>query len=152
MANPDFDQAAAHKYFAADCFNKAWELIDKEERTADDDEAMIRLNQASMWHWTQREDCTDKNLSIGYWQASRIYAILGQADNALHYGQLALDYSHEAGAFYRAYGHEALARAQRVAGNAGQVEEQLRAARALVAEIDDPGDREMLESDLKTIE
>ena len=27
----DFDQAAAHKYFSAKCFNQAWELIDKEQ-------------------------------------------------------------------------------------------------------------------------
>ena len=30
---PAFDLAAAHKYFAADCFNKAWDLLEKQERT-----------------------------------------------------------------------------------------------------------------------
>ena len=84
---PEIDVAAAHKYFSAYCFNAAWGLIDNKNRTHQDDEEMTRLCQASIWHWTQREDCTDKNLSIGYWQASRVYALLGQADDARRYGQ-----------------------------------------------------------------
>ncbi|MFQ5942550.1 MAG: hypothetical protein ACE5JF_03245 [Anaerolineales bacterium] len=149
---PDFDRAVAHKFFAADCFNKAWALIDKADRTADEDQQMIRLNQASMWHWTQREDCTDKNMSIGYWQASRIYALLGDAENARGYGQLSLEYSEQLAPFYKAYAHEALARAEGVAGNSKEVREHLQEARALAGEIDDAQDREVLEDDLKTIE
>jgi hypothetical protein len=33
MSEPDFDIAAAHKYFAASCFNRAWDLIDKASDT-----------------------------------------------------------------------------------------------------------------------
>jgi hypothetical protein len=73
----DFDADQAHRHFSASCFNLAWELIDKPDRTAEDDEQMVRLAQASLWHWTQRSDCTDKNLSIGYWQVSRVCALLG---------------------------------------------------------------------------
>ena len=65
---PEFDLQVAHRYFSATCFNQAWELIDKPERTAEEDEAMVQLSLASTWHWTQREDCTPANLSIGYWQ------------------------------------------------------------------------------------
>ena len=79
---PEFDVKSAHKYFSAHCFNSAWGLIDKKDRTAEEDQQMIDLVQASIWHWTQREDCTDQNMSTGYWQASRIYALIGQADNA----------------------------------------------------------------------
>ena len=79
---PDFDLTAAHRYFAAECFNRAWDLIDKPVRTPEEDQDMIHLNQASLYHWSQREDCTNRNLSVGNWQASRIYALLGQADNA----------------------------------------------------------------------
>lgn len=38
---PDFDVAAAHKYFAATCFNRAWDLIEKENRTAAEDRMMV---------------------------------------------------------------------------------------------------------------
>ena len=50
---------------------------------------------------------------LAYWQVSRIYALLGQADNARRYGELCLEVSQEPGVqpFYLAYAHEALARA-----------------------------------------
>jgi hypothetical protein len=63
--NPDFDTEKAYRYFAADCFNKAWELIEKADRTPEDDERMLRLAQASLWHWTERNDCDNTNLAIG---------------------------------------------------------------------------------------
>ena len=148
---PEFDRAAAHKYYSANCFNKAWELIDKADRTPEEDQQMIRLSQASMWHWTQREDCTDKNMSIGYWQASRIYALVGQADNARNYGQISLDYSKDQVPFYGGSAHEALARAEWVAGNREKAEEHLRQAHLLADEIEDPEDKKMLEADLETI-
>lgn len=147
----ELDQAAAHKFFSANCFNKAWELIDKTDRTPDEDQQMIRLNQASMWHWTQREDCTDKNLSIGYWQASRIYALLGQADNARSYGQLSLEYSKDQAPFYGGYAHEALARAEWVAGSPEKAEEHLSRAKQMADDVEEQEDREVLEADLETI-
>jgi len=62
---PDFDMPAAHKYFAAQCFNAAWDLIEKPDRTPEEDEQMIQLTQTSNWHWTQRDDYTRKYASIG---------------------------------------------------------------------------------------
>ena len=53
-----FDIEHAHKYFSVNCFNLTWELIDKPDRTPKDNEQMVRLAQASLWHWTQRPDCT----------------------------------------------------------------------------------------------
>src|SRR5262245_27775596 len=111
--DPGFDTAKAHRYFSANCFNKAWEFIEKPDRTPDEDEQMIRLSQASMWHWTQREDCKRQNLSIGYWQLSRVYAIAGRPDDARRYGQLCLEHSREEPPFYLGYAYEALARAEK---------------------------------------
>jgi hypothetical protein len=58
---------------------------------------MLHCAFAGLWHWTQRLDCTATNRSIGYWQISRIYALLGQADNAHRYGELCLKASQEPG-------------------------------------------------------
>lgn len=41
------DVAAAHRYFSVECFNRAWDLIDKPDRTELDDEEMVRLSLAS---------------------------------------------------------------------------------------------------------
>ncbi len=149
----DLDIKAAHKHFAGACFNQAWDLIEKPDRTPKEDEQMIRLNMASHWHWTQREDCTATTQSVGYWQASRIYAILGQADNARRYGQLCLDCSQEHGVepFYLGYAYEALARAESVAGNSAKVQEYLAKAREIAEALPDPDYQKPLLDDLDTI-
>lgn len=151
MKEPDFDIQSTHRYFSAHCFNSAWELMDKSSRTKEEDEQMIRLNQASTWHWTQRSDCIPRNLSIGYWQASRILAILGDAEKARKYGGYAYDHSTEDEPFYRGYAYEALARAEAVAGNKEKCREYLDMANGLAEKVSDADEKKMLLDDLKTI-
>jgi len=55
----EFDVSAAHKYFSANCFNMAWDLIEKTNRTPEDERLMVALNQASIYHWLQRDDCNN---------------------------------------------------------------------------------------------
>jgi hypothetical protein len=147
---PGFDEAAAHRFFSTECFNRAWELIEKRGRTSEEEEEMIRLNQASLWHWTQREDCTDTNLAIGYWQASRIHAVLGRADEARHYGHLSLLRSRQA-PFLEAYAYEALARAEGVAGNGSLAGTYRAEAMRLAAAVADPEEKKLLTDDLRTL-
>jgi len=148
---PDFDLATAHKYFSVECFNKAWDLIEKKGRTAEEDEQMLRLSLASTWHWSQREDCNQTNMAIGYWQTSRIYAILAQGDNARRYGKLSLDACQEGQPFFLAYAYEALARAESVAGNDQKMADCLHEARKVAEGIPEPGDKKQLLDDLNTI-
>jgi tetratricopeptide (TPR) repeat protein len=149
--DPSFDVSKAHRYFSADCFNKAWELIENPNRTPADDEQMIRLNQASLWHWTQRDDCKETNMSIGYWQASRIHAILGRAEEARRYGQLCLENSPQESPFLLAYAYEALARAAHMAGNSAMAEQYFKEALRLAENVMDSEDRDQILNDLKTI-
>jgi hypothetical protein len=142
---------SAHQDFSQQCFNKAWDLMEKPDRTPKDDEQMVLLNQASIWHWTQREDCTPKHLSIGYWQASRIYSMLNEPVNARRFGQLSLDYSREEDAFYQAYAYEALARAEHLAGDHPAKENYLKRARELTATISDRDERSIVAADLDSI-
>jgi hypothetical protein len=150
---PGFDLAVAHRYFAVECFNRAWGMMDKEERSPEEDEEMLRLSLASTWHWTQREDCTPTNLSVGYWQTSRIYTLLGQVDNARRYGSLCLKTSQEAGVepFALGYAYEALARVEMVAGNWTPMEAYLEEARRVCERMTDEEDRQQLLKDLETI-
>ena len=147
----NFDAVAAHRFFSADCFNKAWELIDKRKRTPEEDEQMLCLNQASLWHWSQRADCTNANLSIGYWQAARIHTLLGRVDEARRYGHLCLQHSPDEEPFLRAYAYEALARAESLAGDATLVATYAAEAARLAAQVTDAEDREQLLDDLKTV-
>ena len=150
----DFDHQAAHKYFSAHCFNRAWELIDKSERTPEEDEQMIRLSLASQYHWSQREDSSSTNASIGFWQTSRIFALIGQVDNARRYGQLCLDASQEEGVepFYLGFAYEALARAEALAGNEQEMKAFLDNAKSAAEKIDKEDEKKMLLDDLETIQ
>lgn len=148
-----FDLSAAHKHFSAHCFNAAWDLLDKTERSADEDEQMLSLAFASYYHWTQRADFTATSQSIALWQISRIYAVLSQPQNALCFGERCLDVSSQEGVgpFFRAYAHEALARAYKLLNDAVQSRAHLMAAQELAEQVPDPGNRSALLEDLKTI-
>ena len=151
QAAAPFDEAAAHVHFAAACFNDAWTLIEKVDRTPAEDEQMIELNQASLWHWSQRADVTDRQRSVGYWQASRIRALLGHGAEAVRNAKLCLDHSDALAPFYRAYAHEAMARAASVFGDDGACKAHTMQARVWVQAIVKPEERDLVVADLATL-
>ena len=152
-AAPIFDLQQAHRHFSAECFNRAWGYIDKSARTAEEERAMLLLALASLWHWSQREDAKPENLSVGYWQAARVFALLGQTGNARQYGQLSLEQAQSPGVgpFYLGYAYEALARAEALAGKRTQAEEHLSLARLAAEKVAEADDRKALLADLDTI-
>jgi hypothetical protein len=151
---PGFDLEKAHRYFSAECFNRAWDLIDKPSRTPEEDRQMLQLGLASLWHWFQRQDHTSINLSVGHWQVSRIYALLGSAAEARQFAELSLQYGQSAGdfPFYLAYAYEALARAESIGADKVKMKDYLDKARALSERIPDPDDKKQLLADLSSIE
>jgi tetratricopeptide (TPR) repeat protein len=148
---PAFDLTAAHRHFSAACFNAAWDLMEKPDRTSDEDILMVALNQASIWHWLQRPDCDDMRLSVGYWQASRIQALLGRPEEALRWADVCLSYSHALEPFLLAYAHEALARACRLAGQDEEAARHLGRAYDLADLVVLEDDRALLVADLETL-
>jgi len=148
---PEFDVTAAHKYFSSHCFNRAWDLIEKTDRTPEEERLMVALNQACIYHWLQREDCNNQRLSVGYWQASRIQAILGNAAEALRLGEVCLSYSGELKPFYLGYAHEAVARAHGLAQSPRESAHHLGLAQELAAKVGDKSDRELLVADLEQL-
>ena len=150
---PDFDLQAAHKYFSAECFNRTWDYIDKPNRTKEEADLMLNLSMASLWHWMQRKDCTSTNLSVGYWQVSRVFALLGQADNARHYAELCQEAAQKAGGepFHLGFAYEALARAELVAGNLAEKDALLVQAKQVADKVADAEDRKQLLKDLESI-
>ena len=154
MASSEFDRIAAHGFFSVDCFNRTWGLLDQPDRTSEEDEQMLQLTMASLWHWTQRDDVTDANLSVGLWQVSRVHAVLGRADEARRYGELALDAAKqgESDAFTVGYAYEALARAEKLAGNQRKATERLKQAHAEAQKVVDEESRSWLTDDLREIE
>jgi hypothetical protein len=150
----DFDLVKAHRYFAAECFNRTWDFIDKPSRSAEEGQTMLLMSMASLWHWTQRPDVTPTNLSMGYWQVSRVHALLGQAENARQFGQMCLRESQREGVlpFYLGMAYESLARAEAVGGNRAEASSYIALARRAGEKITDVEEKKILDSDLATIE
>ena len=148
---PDFDLQTTHRYFSATCFNKTWEFIDNPNRTKEDNLSMLQTALASLWHWTQREDAKPQNFSVGNWQVSRVFALLGQADNARRYAEVSLKQSESCEPFHTGFAYEALARAEMVAGNQALMNAYLAKAREFAEKVEDPDDKEALQGDLASI-
>jgi hypothetical protein len=148
-----FDQTAAHKYYSAACFNSTWELLEKQERTGEDNERMVQSAFASLWHWTQRPECDLTKMSIGYWQVSRVFAVLNRPDEARRYGELSLAAAHQgnSGPFYLGYAHEALARAEALSGRDAPKAAHLAEATRLAGLVTDEESRKWLLDDLVNI-
>ncbi len=150
--SPDFDVEAAHQYFAAHCYNRTWDLMEKKDRSPEDDRLMVALNQASLYHWSERSDNSDLNRSIGYWQASRVQALLENAEEARRYAEVCLMYSEDLEPFYRGYAYEALARAAKIDGDQEKFREYLRLAKAQAGAVESEDERGMLEADLNGLD
>lgn len=150
---PTFDVQAAHRYFSTECFNRAWDLIEQEDRTPEDEDEMLNLSIASLWHWTQRPDFSAKQRSLGYWQVSRIYAITGRPQNATWYAERCLEATEDAELppFYLGYAYEAMARAAMASRDRRAAMEYIAKARKLAQQEESEEDRQLLLDDLATI-
>jgi hypothetical protein len=152
MTSARFDAAAAHRHFGPACFNRVWELLEKPARTPAEDDEMLLSAMASLWHWSQRHDCQPRNLAVGYWQVSRVYAVLGNGLEARRFAARSALHAANEPPFFMAYAHEALARAGRVLKDDDAVRRHLDEAGRLTADIADLHERQMLEADLATLQ
>ena len=149
MKGPDAT-ALDERQLGVDLFNYVWTLLDKHERASAEDDRMIHAAHASLHHWSRAFECGPENLARGEWLCSRVYAVLGRAEPALHHGRRCLELCEEnaIGDFDLAYAYEALARARHVAGAERQAADYLERAAAAGEDISDPEDREHFEEDL----
>jgi DNA-binding transcriptional MerR regulator len=155
--NPGDLDPAAHRRIGVDLFNHAWTLIERPDRTDAETDEMIHAAHASRWHWARAEGATSVNLARGEWQCSRVYATLGRGEPAVWHARRCVAYAEAAAAAGEAEtwdvpaSYEAMARALAVAGDRPAAEDWRARARAAVAAIDDPEDRQVIEQDLATL-
>lgn len=140
-----------HQKMAVDLFNRTWDLLDKPERTAEEDDELVHAGHASRYHWGKVG--TPVNLARGEQQLSHIYAVLKRAEPALFHGQRALEICQANGIadFDVAFAYEALARANAVAGNQTERDRYIELARAAAEGIAKEDDRKYLLSQLETV-
>jgi DNA-binding transcriptional MerR regulator len=144
----------SERQLAADLFNATWTLLETASRTQAQDDEMLHMAHASRHHWSRVG--TTANLARGEWQCSRVYAVLGRPEPALHHARRCLEHClahpEEMAEFDQPFAHEALARAHAVAGDETHARHHLSRARELAAGIEDPEDRDLLLGDLASVE
>ena len=145
-----FDEKEAHKHFAITLFNKVWDLMEKKDRTDEDDELMVHAAHTSAYHWLQVG--TEVNFQRSAWQIARVYTILGNKPMALHYAQQCYDMTTENDLqdFDLAFAFEAMARAFALNGMKEDFEHFHQLAAEASEQIGEIEDKEVFLKDLDT--
>ena len=142
-----------HRRLGIDLFNKTWTLMEKASRTRSEADELLHCAHASAYHWLQAG--TAANRARSEWQCSRVYAVLGRSEPALHHARRCLELCEsspdEVEKFDLPFAYEAMARAHAVAGEEAASRDWLGRARAAAETIVDEDDRLLLEADLATI-
>ena len=140
-----------HRQIAVDLFNHVWTLMEAAGRTTAQDDEMLHAAHASRYHWGLVGQPV--NLARGEWQCSRVYAILGRGEPAIHHGRRCLELCQAEGIgdFDLAFAYEALARAHLVAGDSQAAERYRSLAAQAGNEIADDEDRTHFEEQLAGI-
>jgi uncharacterized protein YndB with AHSA1/START domain len=137
-----------HRMQAVESNNSTWELIEKSDRTAEDDEDMLRRAYAAAYHWDRAAGRDPKNAARADWLLAKVQLLTGRPELSLHHAQrcLATCVGHGLVDFDLAYAHEATGRALRALGRDEEAASAWEAARAVpIAEADE---RAALEADL----
>jgi DNA-binding transcriptional MerR regulator len=142
---------AEERRMAIDLFNGVWRLLEKEDRSVEDDDRMLHMAHASRYHWGQVG--APANFSRGEWQCSRVYAVLGRAEPAIYHARRGLEIcqAHGIGDWDLAYAYESLARAHAVAGDKEHARSWTEQALVAAEDIAEDEDRELVLSDLESI-
>jgi hypothetical protein len=140
-----------HRKFAVDLFNLAWQLMDKKNRTKEENDRMIHAAHASRFHWG--EIGTPKNFERGEWQISRAYTLLGRAEPALYHARRCLEICQERkiGDWDIAFAYEAMARAHSVSGDMEQGKRYAIMAEKAGDQIKEKEDRDLFFGELKSL-
>jgi tetratricopeptide (TPR) repeat protein len=149
MSAPPFDLPKAHRWFAVEFNNRAWELIEKDGRSADETQEMLHTAHAAALHWkaigTPLNDQRAENLlATAYLQA-------GRAEPALRHAQRCLSLSEQNAAagtetpFDRATALGCAAHAHRLAGDANEADRLMELATAAAGKLE-PCDRTVFDN------
>jgi hypothetical protein len=145
------DEREAHQFFAVQTFNGAWELIEKTDRTADDDAEMLQRAFASRWHWGFVGG--PQELATGDWQIAHVASLVGYGWMAQFYARRAFDACEREGwsDWTRASMLEGMARAAAAAGDHEEHAKYYALATEAVAAIAEEDDRNVIASQLATV-
>jgi hypothetical protein len=137
-----------HNKYAVGLNNLVWHLMDKPDRTIQENDQMIHAAHTSYYHWSRIG--SELNLQRGEWLISRVYAVLNRPEGALFHAQRCLELTeeHNFTDFDLAYAYEAMARAHAAAGNKSETEKYLQLAAEAGEKIEAEENRTLFFEDL----
>lgn len=142
MATPPFDIKIAHRWFAVELNNLAWDLAEAGQRSPADTERMIHAAHGACFHWLQVGDLL--NHLRAQCLLANAYARAGLAEPVIRHAERCVALSTEAGkqqtAFDRATAHGCAALAYAVAGQIDKARAQHTLARSAAEAFDDPSE------------
>ena len=141
-----------HHYMGIEMNNQTWGLLDKENRSEQDNIRMINFAKASLYHWRQSDKYEVVNEQRGQWLISRVYAILGQSDEALSYAKEVLKITEDNNLkdFDLAYALESMARAYSVSRKQNESDEWYKKAKTAGDLIANEKDKKIFFLDLNS--
>jgi len=144
-------QAGWHRQVAIEAFNRAWELIELDVRTPEQDRELLAVAFASRYHWGWVGG--DEEAMVGDWLIAHVASLEDLGDLAHRYATTAFDVCRANGwADWRlASMLEGMARASAAVGDDQARDRYAAEARRVLATIDDKDDRELIASQLSSI-
>ena len=146
-------EAQTERQLGIDLFNSTWTLLEKQDRSVDDDDELVHRVHASAYHW--RQVGTAAHRARSEWLCSRVYAVLGRVEPAQHHARRCLEivdaHPEEMEDWDLPAALEAVARAHWVAGDLDEAREYAERARELAGAIADEHDRVHIEADLREL-
>ena len=139
---------ATHKKLAVECFNGAWDYLDKSSLTPEEELTMLSLAHASRFHWSKIGKA--RNFAISDWQVSRCYTRINDGVSALKFAErsvkLILDNKIE-DIYVSAY--EGVARAYAILGDYLNAKKYIESAEKELAKVTEKEDLAILEPQVK---
>lgn len=141
-----------HKKIAIECHNSTWDLMEKDERSDEENDLMINMAHASLYHWMlvgQRI-----NTVRGEWLLSRVYAFLNMPEIGLIYAEKALKASkdiEDIKPYDLAFCYEAAARCYMLMNDKEKMQENLEIAEKFVPKVIVEDAKEFLVKELQDI-
>ena len=140
-----------HRQVAKDQFNAVWELLDRSDRTAADDDARLVAAFTSRHHWGLAGG--PEQWAVGDWQIAHVAAHLGLGDLATRFATRALERveAEAIGGWLLASCYEGMARAAAARGDADDFGRWRAHCVTALSSVADAEDRALIESQLASI-
>jgi hypothetical protein len=142
----------ANHYFAVHYNNTIWQLLEKKEKTEEENNEIINLAHASLLHWSKSPKCKKVNLQRGEYMISLAYINANRKEPALYYAKRCRKMTEENEAenqdFDMAYAEFIMAKALRLNGDHEEANKYLQEAQKLGEAIKNKEDKRIFMNDL----